>query len=295
MTDLDPHDLFARAGTLEVPRHLDVTAVRAAGHRRLVRRRLLGGAGVVGTAAAATAFVIAVSGALAGGTGNGAPPVAGGGTPVTPDRPAASRKVDPTTTPPTPRTDPMAHWDSRWMARLVAAGVPVQTTRGFGSDTSSIESHTAVLSHGSAGYVAFLATVDPAAIAAAGKTPCALARVPKDGAGKECHQQDGAWLTTYRSSNQGPVQLARVVTGRADVVVVQSTGFPSYKPSQDGPGLLPWDLRDPYEPEQPSKHHTWPTLARQPLTTDALIALAKDLATNAPEPRTSTGMPVPAR
>jgi hypothetical protein len=272
--------LFAELGTLDVPRQVDPGTIRARGLRRARRRRMLAGAGAIGGAAALVAGTVAVSGAL---LADPAPDLPAAGPSQRPTKAPSSVPTPPSVRVPGPRgpqSDWLSTWTTRWQQQLVARGLRLSANASMADlKHRKTETHGAVRRGGSVGYVAFMATTDPAAVQEARRDPCRISRFPKGGVGGQCRQQDGYWVKTYRDSNQGRVVLVRVVTDRADVLLAQSVAFPSYQPSiSDSVDLLPWDFRDPVYPEDPSRDAPWPPLDRDPLPTEDLAAVATTLA-----------------
>ena len=286
---------FSTLATLEVPRDLDPATISARGHRRVIRRRWITGGASIGGAALATA-AIAV---LASGTGapGSQPQVAGGpSTPAAGTTPATSLGAtnQPTSTTPQPggptnrpggSGDPMNEWTRSWERFLTALKVPINTTHGSGSDSTSAEAQTSVIRGKATGYVAMAGTIDPKKVTAARQaTSCPIALYPVNGTGQQCQQHSDAqgtyWVKTYADSYQGATTIVQVVGNGSVVTTSQSQGFPDHQINwgDSTKNVLPWDGRDPISENGPFKKH--PALAAMPLTLAQHVSLARALVIN---------------
>ena len=296
MTEHDEFDdltsSFSTLATLEVPRDLDPATISAAGHRRVIRRRWITSLSAIGGAAVATAAVAVLA------TGTGAtgtqPPIAGGPTTVaagTTPAPSLGATNQPASTTPQPggptnrpggSGDPMDEWTRSWERFLVALKVPINTTHGSMSDSTSAETQTSVIRGKATGYVAMAGTIDPKKVTSARQaTSCPIVLYPVDGTGQQCQQHSDAqgtyWVKTYADSYQGPTTIVQVVGSGSVVTASQSQGFPEHQINWDDStkNVLPWDGRDPISENGPFKKH--PTLDSMPLTLAQQVSLARSL------------------
>ncbi|MFC0628103.1 hypothetical protein [Kribbella deserti] len=261
---------FAQVDTLDVPTTLDPKVVAAGGRRRLrVRRTSV----AVGGAALATGLVAVLAGVTGGGPAQGEAPFAGG--PSTAGRTVTMDVHTGKAIPPHPADELV----DRLAEELVRFG---QKPRLLWPDPFNGGRVGIPVTNGTrAGYVGLVAELDPGKVAAANRqNGCAIAPYPYQGKAATCRKVGDHWEKVWTDSNQGRTVLIRFLTDKADVMLIQSQGYPSHREwAKDSPDLLPWHG----DPLSPDYNGTTPRkirpLAALPLTSDQQVTVARKLAT----------------
>lgn len=159
------------------------------------------------------------------------------------------------------------------LARVVAAAGSGYRYPGGGENggAGKIVGSLPLLHGKSAGHLALV-------IREAASDLCATPLHPYGGTGRTCtpgSDELGEYaVIEWTDSGQGPTRMVRVVHNGWVATLTVSLGHPAYPAAADEPNLLPWDLRDPFQPESGGPATEHPRLAAYPFSTDKQTELA---------------------
>lgn len=241
-------DKLAGLATLEVPVRVDAGLTVRAGRRVVHRRRAAAAAGVTSLGVVALAVAPSVVRSVAPGQTD--PALTPADIASNPSSPARAWQWADIAHEANATGRPGPSRELRLARVVAAAGSGYRyLSGGEGSGEGEIVGSLALIQGNAAGHVSLVIRQEAAGA-------CTTPLHPYGGTGHTCtpgtDDRGDYAVVEWADSGQGPTRMVRVRHNGWAAMLTVSLGHPTYPAAADEPTLLPWDLRDPFQPESAS-------------------------------------------